>query len=195
MEWTDSDTREQQEDAQEVRIESEQEDGPEIQPEEHQDLPAGSEMAEQITQLQQGIAICEDKLKRSLADFQNLEKKTRLDIENGINERFDRFMLGFLTIYDDLVRASDILKKENPNAQGLDFIIKNTSSLLAEYGVLPINALGEIFDPNLHEAIAVVEDESLDDGTITKEIRKGYISHKKTLRPTLVEISKKPPSN
>lgn len=195
MEWTDSDTREQQEDAQEVRIESEQEDGPEIQPEEHQDLPAGSEMAEQITQLQQGIAICEDKLKRSLADFQNLEKKTRFDIENGINERFDRFMLGFLTIYDDLVRASDILKKENPNAQGLDFIIKNTSSLLAEYGVLPINALGEIFDPNLHEAIAVVEDESLDDGTITKEIRKGYISHKKTLRPTLVEISKKPPSN
>lgn len=196
MEWTDSDTREQQEDAQEVRIESEQEDGPEIQSEEeHQDQPAGSETAEQITQLQQSLAVCEDKLKRSLADFQNLEKKTRLDIENGINERFGRFMLGFLTIYDDLVRASDILKKENPNAQGLDFIIKNTSNLLAEYGVLPINALGEIFDPNLHEAIAVVEDESLDDGTITKEIRKGYISHKKTLRPTLVEISKKPPSN
>jgi molecular chaperone GrpE len=44
----------------------------------------------------------------------------------------------------------------------------------------------------LHEAISVIEDESLDENTITKEIRKGYISHKRTLRPTLVEISKKP---
>jgi molecular chaperone GrpE len=63
-----------------------------------------------------------------------------------------------------------------------------------EYGVTQIDALGEMFDPNLHEAISAVEDSSLDDNTITKEIRKGYISHNRTLRPTLVEISKKPQS-
>ncbi|MCH8860809.1 MAG: nucleotide exchange factor GrpE, partial [Thaumarchaeota archaeon] len=44
---------------------------------------------------------------------------------------------------------------------------------------------------NFHEAISVVEDSSLDDGTITKEIRKGYISHNRVIRPTIVEISKK----
>lgn len=150
--------------------------------------------ADQIAQLQQSLASCEDKLKRSLADFQNLERKTRSDIENGVSEKMDRFLLSFLTIYDDLVRAREVLKKEDPDAQGLDFILKNIDSLLAEYGVAPISALGEIFDPNLHEAIAVIQDETLDDNTITKEIRKGYISHKKTLRPTLVEISKKPRS-
>jgi molecular chaperone GrpE len=122
----------------------------------------------------------------------NLERKTKNDIENGVAEKLDKFMIKFLIIYDDLVRAKEILKKENPNTQGFDSILKNIEVLLSEYGVIPIRALGEIFDPNLHEAISVIEDESLDENTITKEIRKGYISHKRTLRPTLVEISKKP---
>lgn len=144
-----------------------------------------------LIELEQNLASCEDKLKRSIADFMNLERKTKSDIEKGINEQLDKFMLKFLTAYDDLVRAKEILKKENQNVQGLDSIIKNIDSLLSEYGVTPINALGEIFDPNLHEAISIIEDDSLDDNTVTKEIRKGYISHKRTLRPTLVEISKK----
>lgn len=142
-------------------------------------------------QLRQSLASCEDKLKRSLADYINLERKTKSDIQNGINEKMDRFLLQFLTIYDDLIRAKEILKKENPDVQGLDAILKNIDSLLAYYGVTPINAIGEIFDPNLHEAIVIIPDDSLDDNTITKELRKGYISHNRTLRPTLVEISKK----
>ncbi len=142
-------------------------------------------------QLRQSLSSCEDKLKRSLADYINLERKTKSDIQNGINEKMDRFLLQFLTIYDDLIRAKEILKKENPDAQGVDAMLKNIESLLSDYGVTPINAIGEIFDPNLHEAIAIIPDDSLDDNTITKELRKGYISHNRTLRPTLVEISKK----
>ena len=64
-------------------------------------------------------------------------------------------------------------------------------SLLSKYHVQPIDALGEIFNPNFHEAISITTDSDLDDGTITKEIRKGYISHERVIRPTLVEISKK----
>lgn len=153
--------------------------------------PTVEELTHKLEELQNLLALSDDKLKRSLADFMNLEKKTKSDIENGINDKLDKFMLKFLTIYDDLARAKDILIKENVNAQGLESILKNIDGLLAEYHVYPINALGEIFDPNLHEAISVVVDESLDENTITKEIRKGYISHKRTLRPTLVEISKK----
>lgn len=170
--------------------------GNEVQVGEEELQPApeddSSELTRKMGELQQQLESCQDKLRRSLADFQNLEKKTKADIESGISAKLDKFLLSFLTIYDDLVRAKEILKKENPNAQGLDSILKNTEALLAEYDVFPINALGEIFDPNLHEAIAITEDASLDENTITKEIRKGYISHKKTLRPTLVEISKKP---
>ena len=90
-------------------------------------------------------------------------------------------MKNFLSLYDDFVRAKTALSNENVNVTGLESILKNMDSFLSEYGVTPISALGEIFDPNFHEAVSVVEDSTLDDGTITKEIRKGYISQNQLL--------------
>ena len=139
----------------------------------------------------QKLEDCQAKLKLTLADYQNLERKTKSDIENGVNLKIDKFMLSFLSIYDDFIRAKQILRDENVDVSGLESIVKNMNSILSEYGVTQINAIGEIFNPNFHESISVVEDPSLDDGTITKEIRKGYISQNRVIRPTLVEISKK----
>ncbi len=133
----------------------------------------------------------ENKLKHALADFQNLTKKTQLEIKNGINTRITQFMIEFLKIYDDFIRAKEVFSKNEGNIEGLDSIIKNMDSLLEQNNVNPIDALGEIFDPKLHEAISIINDPKLDDNTITKEIRKGYISHTKVIRPSLVEISKK----
>ncbi len=133
----------------------------------------------------------ENKLKYLLADFQNLEKKTKTDIENGIKNGIDKFVLDFLAIYDDFVRAKKSYEKSNIDTKGLESILKNMDSLLKKYNIMPIEALGEIFDPNLHDAISVKIDPNLDEGTITQEIRKGYISENRVIRPTLVEISKK----
>ncbi len=150
-----------------------------------------SELKEKLSSSTQDLASCEEKLKRSLADFQNLQKKINTDIQNGVNAKIDQFMKNFLPIYDDFNRAKKSMVEENVNVAGLESVLKNVDSLLSEYGVTPINALGEIFDPNLHEAVSIVEDPTLDDGTITKEIRKGYISQNRVIRPTIVEISKK----
>ena len=150
-----------------------------------------SELKEKLSSSTQNLASCEEKLKRSLADFQNLQKKTNSDIQNGVNAKINQFMKNFLSIYDDFNRAKKSMIEENVNVAGLESVLKNVDSLLSEYGVTPINALGEIFDPNLHEAVSIVEDPTLDDGTITKEIRKGYISQNRVIRPTIVEISKK----
>ena len=133
----------------------------------------------------------EEKLKHILADFQNLNRKTQSDIENGVNAKVDEFILDFLKIYDDFIRAKEVFSESKINTTGLDSILKNMDSLLKKYHVVPIDALGEIFDPNVHEAISIITDSDLDDNTITKEIRKGYISHERVVRPTLVEISKK----
>jgi len=131
------------------------------------------------------------KFKRALADLQNLDRKTKSDIESGINTKIDQFMIEFLQIYDDFVRAKEAFSKNNVNVEGLDSILKNMDSLLLKNNVSTIDALGEIFDPKLHEAISIMEDSTLDENTITKELRKGYISHNRVIRPTLVEISKK----
>ena len=132
-----------------------------------------------------------EKLKHVLADFQKLSRKTQNDIETGVNSKINEFILDFLKIYDDFIRAREVISESKINADGLNSILKNMESLMEKYNVKPIDALGEIFDPNFHEAISIISDPSLDDNTITKEIRKGYISHEKILRPTLVEISKK----
>ena len=131
------------------------------------------------------------KLKHTLADFQNLEKKTNSEIQNRVNTKIDQLMIEFLQIYDDFVRAKEVFSKKNINTEGLDSILKNMNSLFSKNSVSPIDALGEIFDPKFHEAISVIEDPTLDENTITKEIRKGYISQNRVIRPTLVEISKK----
>lgn len=132
----------------------------------------------------------EDKIKHVLADYQNLNKKTQSDIEKGVNTKIEEFMLDFLKIYDDFIRAKQVFSESKINTNGLDSILKNMDSLLSKYNIIPIDALGEIFDPNLHEAISIIEDSELDNNTIVKELRKGYISHKRVIRPTLVEISK-----
>jgi molecular chaperone GrpE len=150
-----------------------------------------SELKAELETTKQNLVEYEEKLKHSLADFQNLQRKTHSDIENGINLKIDKLFLNFLTIYDDFILAKKSLTDEKNDVTGLESIVKNMNSLLSEYNVIPINALGEIFNPNLHEAVSVIEDSSLDEGTITKEIRKGYISGNRVIRPTIVEISKK----
>lgn len=131
------------------------------------------------------------KLKHALADLQNLDRKTQSDIQSGVNTKIDQFMIEFLQIYDDFIRAKESFSKNGINSEGLNSILKNMDSLLTKYNVTPIDALGEIFDPRLHEAISIIEDSTLEENTITKELRKGYISHNRVIRPTLVEISKK----
>ena len=149
------------------------------------------ELTTQLKLEQQRSSEYEEKLKLVLADFQNLSRKTQTDIENGVNSKINEFALDFLQIYDDFVRAKEVFSKSKINSDGLDSILKNMDSLLQKYDIRQIDALGEIFDPNFHEAISIIVDPGLDDNTVTKEIRKGYISHERVIRPTLVEISKK----
>jgi len=173
------------EDSQEESTEDSQEESTE------DDKDLVEELREQLSQEQKKVTDFEEKLKHTLADFQNLERKTKSYIENDVNTKIDQFMLDFLQIYDDFIRAKEVFSKNEVNTEGLDSIVKNMESLLTKYHVLPITSLGEIFDPKLHEAISIIEDPTLDDDTITKEIRKGYISHNRVIRPALVEISKK----
>lgn len=157
----------------------------------HQDEKLIKELENLLAKEKEKASFFEEKFKHTLADFQNLERKTKTDIENGVNEKIDKFLIEFLQIYDDFIRAKDVAVENKIVTDGFDSILKNMTSLLSKYGVTPIESIGEIFDPNYHEAISVVEDDSLDDNTITKEIRKGYISHQRVIRPALVEISKK----
>ncbi len=149
------------------------------------------ELKSQLEQEQKKSASCETKIQYLLADFENLKKRTELDVQNKVNTITDNIILKFLSIYDDFVRAKEALSKQRANTEGLDGILKNMNSFLSELGVKPIEALGEIFDPRFHEAISVKKSSELDYNTIMSELRKGYILKDRVIRPSLVEISQK----
>jgi molecular chaperone GrpE len=166
----------------------------EIVQENNDDISYKQELDDLKTQLEQekGKTLSQEKkIQYLLADFENLKKRSELDVQNRVNSITDGVILKFLGIYDDFIRARDVLSKQNVDSQGLDAILKNMNTFLVEFGVQPIEATGEIFDPKLHEAISIKEDPILDDNTITAELRKGYILKERVIRPSLVEISKR----
>ena len=144
-----------------------------------------------IHEYKQKLSTCEDKLQRALADYQNLEKRNQTEIQQRVLQKTNQLMLNFIGIYEDFVRAKTALTNDEVNSEGLDAIIKNMEMFLSENNIKPIDAIGEIFDPRLHEAVSTVEDDSLDEGTITKEVAKGYISFQEAIRPSKVIVSKK----
>ena len=146
---------------------------------------------EEILSDQKKLSICEDKLQRALADYQNLDRRKNIEVSQKILKRTNELMLSFIGIYEDFLRAKDALVNDNNNTEGLDAVIKNMESLLYENNIKQIEAIGEIFDPKLHEAVSTVEDNSLDDGTITQEVAKGYISFQEVIKPSKVIVSKK----
>ena len=124
---------------------------------------------------------------RLLADYQNLEKQT---IER-INTRGDKIILDFLTVYEDFIRAKDAYEKEGGNVDSLNSIIKNMETILGNYEVKPIEAEGKKLDPKLHEVVQEIEDNDHEEGTIVKEITKGYIIRDEVIKYSKVCVSKK----
>jgi len=132
-----------------------------------------------------------EKWKRALADYQNLNKRSDLDIANKVTNEINKIMLNFLIVYEDLIRANNTLADGQQKFEGINIIIKNMNSIFEEYNIKPIDAIGQIFNPNLHEAVSIVEDKNLDDDTIKEEIAKGYISGNNVIKPSKVIVSKK----
>ena len=124
---------------------------------------------------------------RLLADYQNLEKQ----IIDRINTRGDKIILDFLTVYEDFVRAKDAYEKEGGNVDSLNGIIKNMESILGHYQVKPIEVEGKKFDPKFHEVVQEIEDNDHEEGTIVKEIAKGYIIRGEVMKYSKVCVSKK----
>ena len=124
---------------------------------------------------------------RLLADYQNLEKQ----IIDRVNSRGDKIILDFLTVYEDFIRTKDAYEKEGGNVDNLNGIIKNMESILGNYDVKSIETEGKKFDPKFHEVIQELEDNEHEEGTIVREIAKGYIIRGEVMKYSKVCVSKK----
>jgi molecular chaperone GrpE len=140
-----------------------------------------------LNELKLGLEKEREKSLRLQADYQNLEKQTI----GRINTSGDKIILDFLTVYEDFIRTKDAYEKEGGNVDNLNSIIKNMESILGNYNVKPIEAEGKKFDPKLHEVVQEIEDNDHEEGTIVKEIAKGYIIRDEVMKYSKVCVSKK----
>jgi molecular chaperone GrpE len=136
----------------------------------------------------------ESRYKYLLAEYDNYRKRLEKEMDIKVKRSIEGIILRLLDLRDDYIRAIDTAKRESSKSliAGLEGILKRLDGILKEYGVVEIDALGKSFDPNLHEAVSFVYDRELPDLTVTNEIRKGYIWNDRVIRPSLVEVSKRP---
>ena len=138
------------------------------------------------------IAELTDKLKRQLAEFENFrnrtdKEKTQMyavgakDVIEKILPVIDNFERGLKSIPED--------QKDGPVASGMEMIYKQLITVLTDLGVTTIEAVGQEFDPNLHNAVMYAEDEELGENIVAEEFQKGYKYKDTVLRHSMVKVA------
>lgn len=153
--------------------------------EQHEELIAEDAVLQQteLEELEAKVEEYEDKWKRALADYRNLEQRVSEQRSEWIKSANRDLLLRLLPILDTLMLA-----KTHSDDKNLSVSVEQFFDILKNEGVTQIETMGKEFDPMLMECIAVVEGE---DNKVLEELRAGFILHDKVLRPAGVKVGKK----
>ncbi len=153
------------------------------------------ELKKQLAQKEQELNEMKEKVLRLAAELENFKKRIQKEKEDHMRyalETFARELLPFLDNLERAISAAKETKDIDKLLEGLDLTLSGYFKTLEKFGLKPFVALGERFDPNIHEALGVEENEEVDENTVVKELLKGYKLHDRVLRPAMVVVSKKP---
>ena len=138
------------------------------------------------------LADMQDKFQRTLAEFDNFRKRTMKEKASMYNDGVKDTIEKLLPIFDNLERAIQTVQtdqEDDPLLKGVRMTDKQLKETLIALGVEEINALGEKFDPNLHAAVAHVEDENYGENEVILDMLKGYKYKDKVIRHSMVKVA------
>jgi molecular chaperone GrpE len=153
--------------------------------------PDGTELSE----LRERAADLEDRYKRALADRDNYRKRSAAELERRVAEAGERVNREWLDAVDSVERALRGIDPVNPMAEGLRAVLEQMEAVLERQGISRVGAVGEPFDPELHEAVGVVETDQAPDRTVVDLARSGWATGDRVLRPAQVIVSRRPGSD
>lgn len=131
---------------------------------------------------------------RSEADIDNLKKRYQKENQGLVKFANETLLKQLLPVADNLEKAIDHSQKETSTdavKEGVELTLKGLLDVLQRAGVKAIDAVGQPFDPNFHEAVSEAVNERVEAGTVLNELQRGYTLHERLLRPSMVVISKK----
>ena len=149
---------------------------------------------------EQKIAELEDKLARTFAEMENQRRRFEKEKEDAFDYGGYSFAKEALNLIDNLERSKAVLENDDAlketdalkkTLEHFDIINKDLISIFSKNNIQPIESLNKKLDPNLHQAMMEIEDDTKEPGTIIQEIQKGFMIKDRLLRPSLVGVAKK----
>ena len=159
-----------------------------------------NEKKEKVLTAEEKNAELEDKLTRSFAEMENQRRRFEKEKDEAFEYGGFSFARETLNLSDNLERAKESLKSDESlrnseslkkTLEHLEIIHKDILSIFKKNNIEPINSINKKLDPNYHQAMMEIEDDTKEPGTIIQEIQKGFTMKDRLLRPALVGVSKK----
>lgn len=132
---------------------------------------------------------------RVLADFQNFRRRSEEQRAETASRAVQEFVTDLLPILDNFERAlasAADSRSFDGLVAGVELILRQLRELLQKHGVEPIEAVGQPFDPNLHDAAMRVEDAEVAENTVVEELQRGYTMDGRVIRPAMVKVATRP---
>ena len=147
------------------------------------------EQMEQMEQLAKMVSDASDKYLRLAAEYDNYRKRTTKEKESLYSDARMDTVKAFLSVYDNLERGVQQFTEGDPHRQGMEMILKQFVETLSKMGVTEIQAEGQPFDPDRHNAVMHTEDETLGENVVTEVFQKGFMLGDKVLRFAMVKVA------
>lgn len=144
---------------------------------------------EELQKKQEELEELTDRYKRVMAEFENYKKRSSKERENLYGSILGDVVEAVLPVLDNLENAAKVETKDENYKQGIELVLKQFKDVLKSKGVEEIEAIGTTFDPELHEAVSSVQDESKESQEIVQEYRKGYKFGNKVIRHSMVVVA------
>lgn len=130
-----------------------------------------------------------DRLKRIMAEFENFKKRSNKEREMLYNTILGDIVASYLPVIDNLEKAVEAKTEDENYKQGVELVLKQFGDVLTKFGVEEIKTVGETFDPEVHDAVSSIQDDTKGEKEIVQEYRKGYKIGTKVIRHAMVVVA------
>ena len=146
-------------------------------------------MENELLKTKQELEETTDRFKRIMAEFENFKKRSSKERDMLYNSLVADIIASFLPVQDNLEKAIKSKTEDESFKQGIELVTKQISDIFKKFGVEEIETCGKPFDPELHEAVSNVQDDTLGEKIIKEEFRKGYKIGTKVIRHAMVVVA------
>ena len=146
-------------------------------------------MESELLKTKQELEETTDRFKRIMAEFENFKKRSSKERDSLYNSLVADIIASFLPVQDNLEKAIESKTEDESFKQGIELVTKQISDIFKKFGVEEIETCGKPFDPELHEAVSNVQDDTLGEKIIKEEFRKGYKIGTKVIRHAMVVVA------